>query len=83
MGNFATYRRFNLSGANALAPIFKIFVDKNGKFSHANVFSVYQADGKGPRIDNNHRALKKIQQLTKSDLPELKINISNNGTIRP
>jgi len=83
LGNFATYRRFNLSGANGLAPIIKVFVDKNGKFSHAQVVSVYQADGKGPRIDTNNGALKKIQQLTKSDLPELKINISDNGIIRP
>jgi poly-gamma-glutamate capsule biosynthesis protein CapA/YwtB (metallophosphatase superfamily) len=82
MGNFATYRRFNLSGANAFAPIFKIFVDKKGKFSYAEVYSVYQADGKGPRIDDKHRALMKIKELTKADLPELKIEITNHGIIR-
>ena len=82
MGNFATYRRFNLSGANGLAPIIKVFVDKNGTFDHAKVISVYQADGKGPRLDTNNGALKKIQQLTKSDLPDLKIDISNDGIIK-
>ncbi|MCF6239861.1 MAG: CapA family protein [Bacteroidales bacterium] len=82
MGNFATYRRFNLSGANALAPIFKVFVDSNGKFSYAKVFSVYQADGRGPRPDSNNRALTKIIELTKSDLPELKIEITGEGIIK-
>ena len=82
MGNFATYRRFNLSGANKYAPIIKVFVDKNGKFNHAKVYSVYQIDGKGPKLDPNNNALSKIKELTKADLPELKIQISNDGIIK-
>ncbi len=82
MGNFATYRRFNLSGANALAPIIKVFVDKDGSFNYAKVYSVYQADGRGPRPDKNNRALLKIKELTKADLPELNIEITNDGIIK-
>ena len=82
MGNFATYRRFNLSGANGLAPIVKVFVDENGKFYEAKVVSVNQYDGKGPTIDPQNRALKKIQQLTKTDFPELNVIISDDGLIK-
>jgi len=82
MGNFATYKRFNLSGANGLAPIIKVFVDKQGVFHEAKVYSVNQYDGKGPTLDPQNRALKKIQQLTKADFPELKVDISNDGLIK-
>lgn len=82
LGNFATYRRFNLSGANGLAPIIKVFVDQEGKFHKAKVYSVHQYENKGPALDPQNRALKKIQELTKSDFPELKIEISDDGIIK-
>ncbi len=79
MGNFVTYRRFNLSGANGLAPIIKVFVDKDGVFHEAKVYSVNQYENKGPVLDPQNRALKKIKELTKSDFPELNIDISDEG----
>ncbi len=82
MGNFVTYRRFNLSGANGLAPILKVFVDKQGNFFKAKVYSVNQYENKGPALDPQNRALKKIQTLTKSDFPELKIDINEDGIIK-
>ncbi len=82
MGNFATYKRFNLTGANGVAPIIKLFVTPEGKFDHAQVFSVYQTKANGPKPDSQKRALKLIKQLTKTDIPELKIDISEDGIIR-
>ena len=82
MGNFVTYRRFNLSGANGLAPIIKVFVDKDGVFHEAKVYSVNQYENKGPVLDPQNRALKKIKELTKSDFPELNIDISDEGIIK-
>ena len=63
-------------------PIIKVFVDKQGIFHEAKVYSVNQYDGKGPTLDPQNRALKKIQQLTKVDFPELKVDISNDGLIK-
>ncbi len=82
LGNFATYRRFNLSGANGVAPIIKVFVDQEGNFHEAKVYSVQQYENKGPALDSQNRALKKIQELTKYDFPELKIDISDDGIIK-
>lgn len=82
MGNFATYRRFNLSGASGLAPIIKVFVDNEGGFHKAKVYSVHQYGNNGPKLDPQNRALKKIQELTKSDFPKLKVEISDDGIIK-
>ena len=70
LGNFATYKRFNLSGPNGIAPILKVFVDSNGKFLKAQVISIYQDENTGVNIDTLHRAYKLIEQLTQQDFPE-------------
>jgi len=81
MGNFCTYHRFSLSGPSGLAPIVKLFVNKKGEFYKAKITSVEQYADNGPKIDTQNRALKKIQELTKADFPELNINIQDNGEI--
>ncbi|NDV68901.1 CapA family protein [Dysgonomonas sp. 25] len=85
MGNFCTYDRVNISGVNGLAPIFKIYTDKEGKFLKAEVVSTYQTKYEPVRIDEGKRVLKVIQDLTKQDFPEMKevISISDEGLILP
>ncbi|NPA34008.1 MAG: CapA family protein [Chlorobi bacterium] len=70
LGNFATYKRFNLSGPNGIAPIVKIYVDTTGKFLKAEITSIYQDEDTGVHIDSLDRAFKLIEQLTKEDFPE-------------
>jgi poly-gamma-glutamate capsule biosynthesis protein CapA/YwtB (metallophosphatase superfamily) len=81
LGNFCTYNRFSLTGPSGLAPIVKVFVNKKGEFYKAKVTSVEQYADNGPKLDSQNRALKKIQELTKSDFPELNITIQDNGEI--
>ena len=83
MGNFCTYDRVNISGVNGLAPIFKINTDKEGKFLKAELVSTYQVKYQPVRVDEQKRVLKVVQDLTKSDFPEMNsvINISDNGVI--
>ena len=85
MGNFCTYDRVNISGVNGLAPIYKIFTDKQGKFLKAELVSTYQVKYQPVRIDDQQRVLKVVQNLTKSDFPEMSnvINISDKGLITP
>ena len=85
MGNFCTYDRVNISGVNGLAPIFKIYTNKDGKFLKADLVSTYQEKFKPVRVDSQKRVLKIVQDLTKTDFPEMSsvINISNNGIITP
>ncbi|MBN1250716.1 MAG: CapA family protein [Bacteroidales bacterium] len=81
MGNFCTYRRFNLSGPNGIAPIVKVFVNKKGEFLKAKIFSVQQYEHKGTLLDSQNRAFEKIKTLTKEDFPELSIYFSDNNEI--
>ena len=81
MGNFCTYRRFNLSGPSGIAPIFKVFVKPDGQFIKAKVFSTQQYEHKGTLVDTKNRAFEKIKALTKEDLPELNIYFSDNNEI--
>ena len=81
LGNFCTYRGISVAGVNGLAPIIKVFTDKNGKFYHAKITPTYQTYGAGVQIDPQNQVIKKIQELTKKDFPEAPIRIAENGLI--
>ncbi len=79
LGNFATYKRFNLSGPNGIAPILKIYVDTIGKFLKAEVVSIYQDEHTGVHIDSLNRAFNLIEQLTSQDFPETPLMFEKNS----
>ena len=81
LGNFATYARFNLRGVNGLAPIVKIIVDNEGKFLSGQIISCKQVGWGIPEIDSLNAASKLIGDLTKKDIPEVKISIDESGFI--
>jgi hypothetical protein len=83
MGNFCTYDRINIEGVNGLAPIFKIYTDRNGKFLKGEIISTYQKKYQPPRVDPEQRVLQVIRNLTKTDFPEMSsvISIDDNGVI--
>ncbi len=79
LGNFSTYARFNLSGPNGMAPIIKVFTNKNGKFLSGQIFSVRQIGEGGTQLDPNNRVIKRMQELNKQDFPESRLQILDNG----
>lgn len=81
MGNFCTYARFNLKGLNGIAPVFKIYLDKNGAFVSGKLIPIFQAYKKGPIPDKNRLAIKEIIELTSTDFPETNLIIGNDGFI--
>jgi len=81
LGNFATYRRFNLSGPNGIAPIVKVNVNREGRFLSGEVVPVYQPGQGGPRPDLRNRAIHKIIELNGADFPEQKLLISVDGSL--
>lgn len=81
LGNFATYSRFNLKGVNGIAPIVKVYIDRNGKFLKAQVISIKQEGEGGPVIDENMGAFKEIKTLTQTDIPEAPLIFVDDGTI--
>jgi hypothetical protein len=82
LGNFATYKRFNLRGPNGIAPIVKVHVDIGGAFLSGQVVPVYQPGEGGPRIDPSGRAIEKIRDLTLTDFPEHTLVIEADGSLK-
>ena len=85
MGNFCTYDRVNISGVNGLAPIYKIYTNKEGQFLKAELISTNQIKYEPVHLDNQKRVLKVVQDLTRADFPEMRsvILIDDNGIILP
>ncbi len=82
MGNFSTYSRVNVEGVNGLAPIFRIYTDPKGNFLKARITPTYQpADDRCPRYDPGYRVVSVIQKLTKTDFPEVNIQITDDGWV--
>ncbi len=81
LGNFCTYGRFNLRGEAGVAPIIKVAVDDHGGFLHAEITPIYQGKTHGPRVDSERRAIKILQNLTKSDFPDTPLEIMDDGFV--
>ncbi len=81
LGNFASYSRFNLSSPNDLAPIVKIYTNKNGEFIKGQIIPFKQIKNVALAYDKNHSVIYKIKDLTKMDFPELndRLMFENNG----
>jgi len=79
LGNFSTYARFNLSGPNGMAPIIKVFTNREGEFLSGQIFSVRQIGEGGAMIDPYRKVIKRMQELNKQDFPESKLQILDNG----
>ncbi len=85
LGNFCTYKRFNLSGPNGVAPILKIWLNKNnGDFIKAKIIPVYQTKTQlGTHYDPAGRVIKIMQKLTSEDFPNTPLKITDSGWILP
>jgi poly-gamma-glutamate capsule biosynthesis protein CapA/YwtB (metallophosphatase superfamily) len=81
MGNFCTYGGINVSGINGLAPIIKVYTNATGNFYKAHITSTKQTTLGTVSIDPQKQVLKRIQQLTKQDFPETRIEIDDNGWV--
>ncbi len=83
LGNFCTYSRMKISGINGLAPILKIYTNKEGEFKKGELISCQQIKGVGTRIDPQNKAALKLKELTLMDCPDAKLEISDEGLITP
>ena len=72
LGNFCTYGRFNLRGANGLAPAVEVLLDENGEFIEGKIHSFRQEKATGVHADPLNSAALKIKDLTTADFPELR-----------
>ncbi len=77
MGNFCTYSRFNLSGISGIAPVYKIYLTKNGELIKTELISIQQLGEGGPILDKENRAFAEVKKLTESDFPKSKLRFEN------
>ncbi len=82
MGNFCTYGGINVSGVSGLAPIIKVYTDGKGNFLKAKITATYQTNRSPVHLDPQKQVIKRIQQLTKEDFPEVRMTIDDNGWIK-
>ncbi|MCF6351300.1 MAG: CapA family protein [Flavobacteriaceae bacterium] len=80
LGNFCTYKRFNLTNIKGFAPIIKVEMDKNGNFISGKIISAKQRDAVYPYLDENQAAFKEIKKLTLTDFPENKLQFKDDGS---
>ncbi|RKY56041.1 MAG: CapA family protein, partial [Candidatus Neomarinimicrobiota bacterium] len=71
LGNFCTYRSFNLEDLRGIAPIMNVFTDIEGKFLYAKVTAIRQPYPGYPILDPDNKAIKELQKLTTQDFPEM------------
>lgn len=81
LGNFATYRRFNLRGPNGIAPIIKVHVTARGEFLSGEVVPTYQPGEGGARIDPSARVVARLKSLTESDFPKQDLVVGMDGSL--
>ena len=77
MGNFNTYGRFNLQGANGIAPLLNIKINCKGDFLYADVLSVKQTKANGLLLDDDCKVFEEMKRLTKLDFPETPLHFEN------
>ncbi len=81
LGNFCTYRGISIAGVNGIAPIIKVFTDREGKFLFGRITPTQQTYEHGVRVDPEKKVILKIRELTKKDFPEGNIEIDDDGLI--
>ncbi len=81
LGNFCTYGGINVSGINGWSPIIKVYTNTQGTFYKAHITSTYQPYRSPVKLDSQKQVLKRIQELTKEDFPECKIEITDSGWV--
>lgn len=80
MGNFATYGRFNLSGAQGVGEVLEVGLGADGAFVSGRILGTRQ-EGKGrPVLDPANQAADIVRVLTAADFPEYGVKVAQDGT---
>lgn len=84
LGNFLVYETFNTNGPCGQSAILKAKIDaKTGNFLSGDIVPVKISQVGVPSIDQSGGAIKQIKMLTRTNLPQSSIAISEAGKISP
>lgn len=83
LGNFCTYGRFNLKGVCGLAPIIELQVTNRGEFVAGQIHATEQRGRGGVSLDKEGKVIREIIALTREDLGDNDLTISEEGRVTP
>lgn len=81
LGNFMTYRGFNLDGPLGLTTVLQLELDADGSFRSARLPALVQIPQVGPTPDQSGAAVTLMQRVTKLDFPLTGARIADDGTV--
>lgn len=81
LGNFCTYAKFPLNGAQGYAPIIKVFINAKGEFLFGKIISAKQIKRGIPVLDDNNKAALLMRDLSFKDFPDNEIEITEKGEV--
>ncbi len=81
LGNFMTYRGFNLEGPLGLTTVLQLELDGDGSFRAARMPALVQIPQIGPAPDTSGAAVRLLQRVTALDFPETGARIADDGTV--
>jgi len=80
MGNFATYGRFNLSGAQGVGEILEVGLGADGAFVSGRILGTRQEGQGRPVMDPANQAADIVRVLTAADFAEHGVRVAQDGT---
>jgi hypothetical protein len=83
LGNFATYKGFNLTGPNGLTTVLQVELGPDGGFAGGRAVPLVQLPRMGPEPDPAGRAAALIGQLSSADFGPTAAGIAADGEITP
>lgn len=83
LANFATWKRFNLTGPNGLAFVLEVELAGDGAFVRGKAHPILQRAPGGPEPDPDAAVLPILRRLSAEDFPDTGVEVGPDGTIAP
>jgi hypothetical protein len=83
LGNFLTYRGFNLSGPLGVTGVLQFELSGNGLYRRGRLIPMMQVPRAGPVDDSGGAALELVRNLSREDFGPSAAVIGADGEIRP
>jgi hypothetical protein len=83
LGNFLTYRGFNLAGPLGISGVLQLEFAGQGMLRKARLIPMIQLPRRGPIPDPDGEAVQLVRQLSREDFGATAAIITGNGEIRP
>jgi hypothetical protein len=83
LGNFLTYRGFNLSGPLGVTGVLQLELAPGEGLRRARLVPMVQRPAEGPAPDPDGAALDLVRRLSEEDFPGTGARVTENGAILP